>query len=81
MNNNKTQKKKFHLRIYLKDVFGFAEHYETATYGPGYKLTLTRNTDNAVLNKDNATPLVKLILTVLNGVYRITHRVLKNVIN
>ena len=26
----------------LKDVFGFAEHQEKATYGLGYKLTLTR---------------------------------------
>ena len=52
--NNKTQKGKHHIRIYLKDLFGFAEHQEKATYGLGYKLTLTRNTDNAVLNKDNA---------------------------
>ena len=54
LTNNKTQKGKFHVRIYLKDVFGFAEYQEKATYGLGYKLTLTRNTDNAVLNKDNA---------------------------
>ena len=26
LTNNKTQKGKFHLRIYLKDNFGFAEH-------------------------------------------------------
>ena len=37
LTNSKTQKGKFHLRIYLKDVFGFAEHQETATYGIGYK--------------------------------------------
>ena len=54
MTNNKTQKGKCHVRFYLKDVFGFAEYQEKATYGLGYKLTLTRNTDNAVLNKDNA---------------------------
>ena len=54
LTNNKTQKGKFHVRIYLKDVFGFAEHQEKATYGLGYKLTLTRNSDNAVLNKGNA---------------------------
>ena len=46
---------KFHIRIYLKDMFGFAEHQEKGTYGLGYKLTLTRNTDNAVLNKTAAT--------------------------
>ena len=55
LTNNKTQKGKYHVRIYLKDIFGFAEYQEKATYGLGYKLTLTRNTDNAVLNKANAT--------------------------
>ena len=54
LTNNKTQKGKFHVRIYLKDVFGFAENQDKGTYGLGYKLTLTRNTDNAVLNKSNA---------------------------
>ena len=54
LTNNKTQKGKFHVRICLKDVFGFAEYQEKATYGLGYKLTLTRNSDNAVLNKSNA---------------------------
>ena len=54
LTNNKTIKGKDHIRIYLKDIFGFAEHQEKGTYGLGYKLTLTRNTDNAVLNKDNA---------------------------
>ena len=38
----------------LKDVFGFAEHQEKATYGLGYKLTLTRNKDDAVIDKANA---------------------------
>ena len=52
--NNKSIKGKNHNRIYLGDIFGFAEHQEKGTYGLGYKLTLTRNTDNAVLNKDNA---------------------------
>ena len=54
LTNNKTIKGKYHIRIHLKDIFGFAEHQEKGTYGLGYKLTLTRNTDNAVLNKDNA---------------------------
>ena len=53
LTDNKTTKGKYHIRIYLKDIFGFAEHQEKGTYGLGYKLTLTRNTDNAVLNKDN----------------------------
>ena len=54
LTNNKTIKGKYHIRIYLKDIFSYAEHQEKGTYGLGYKLTLTRNTDNAVLNKDNA---------------------------
>ena len=54
LTNNETQKVKYHVRIYLKDVFGFAEYQDKGTYGLGYKLTMTRSTDNAVLNKDNA---------------------------
>ena len=54
LSNNKNNKGKYHIRVYLKDIFGFAEHQEKGTYGLGYKLTLTRNTYNAVLNKDNA---------------------------
>ena len=52
--NNKNIKGKYHVRIYLRDIFGFAEYQQVGTYGLGYKLTLTRNTDNAVLKKDNA---------------------------
>ena len=51
---NKTIKGKYDIRICLKDIFGFAENQEKGSYGLGYKLTLTRKTDNAVLNKDNA---------------------------
>ena len=48
---NKNVKGKYHLRIMLKDVFGFAECQEKPTYGLGYKLTLTRNKDQAVIDK------------------------------
>ena len=51
MTDNKNVKGKFHLRIMLKDVFGFAEHQEKATHGLGYKLTLTRNKDEVVIDK------------------------------
>ena len=54
LTNNKNIKGKYHDRIYLKNVIGYAEYQEKATYGLGYKLTLTRNSDNAVLNKGNA---------------------------
>ena len=48
---NKNIKGKYHLKILLKDIFGFAEHQEKATYGLGYKLTLTTNKDDAVIDK------------------------------
>ena len=48
---NKIVKGKYHLRIMPKDVFGFAECQEKATYGLGYKLTLSRNKDEAVIDK------------------------------
>ena len=51
---NKNIKCKYHLKIMLKDVFGFAECQEKATHGLGYKLTLTRNKDEAVIDKANA---------------------------
>ena len=53
-------KDKFKVSIYLRDVFGFAEWQEKGTLGLGYKLTLTRNTDSAVLNKDNAVNNAKI---------------------
>ena len=54
LTNNKNIKGNYHVTIMLKDIFGFAEHQEKGTYGLGYKLTLTRNSDDAVLNKGNA---------------------------
>ena len=48
---NKNVKGKNHVSTLLKDVFGFAECQENATYGLGYKLTLKRNKDEAVLDK------------------------------
>ena len=35
LTKNKFRKGKYHVRIYLKDVFGFAEYQEKATYGLG----------------------------------------------
>ena len=51
LTNNKNVKGKHHPKIMLKDVFGFAEHQEKATYVLGYNLTLTRNKDGAVIDK------------------------------
>ena len=65
LTSNKSQKGKYHVRIYLKDVFGFAEYQEKATYGLSYKLTLTRKTDNAVLNKGNAINNAKIKINAI----------------
>ena len=54
LTKNKNQKGKYHIRVYLKDFFGFAEHQKKAIFGLGYKLTLTRTSDNPNLNKDKA---------------------------
>ena len=51
MTDKKRVKGKYHVKIMLKHIFGFAEHQEKATYGLGYKLTLTRNKDDAVIDK------------------------------
>ena len=48
---NKNIKGKYHLKIMLKDVFGFVEYQQKASYGLGYKLTLTRNKDDTVVDK------------------------------
>ena len=57
---NKKQKSKFHLRIYLMDNFGFAEHQKMHTYRLRYTLTSTTNSDNSALNKANATIVGKI---------------------
>ena len=65
LTNNKNIKRKYHVKIFLKVIFGFAEHQATTTFRLGYKITMTRNTDKAVLNKDNATNNAKFKITAL----------------
>ena len=65
LTNNKNIKGKYHVRIYLKDIFGYAEYQQKATYGLGYKLTLTRNNDNVVLNKGNAINIGKIKINAI----------------
>ena len=60
LTDNKNIKGIYHIKKHLKDIFGFAEHQGKATYGFGYKLTLTRASDNAVLNKTNTTAIGKI---------------------
>ena len=50
LTNFKTTKGNYHVIIYSKDLFRFAEHQDNCTYGLGYKLTLQRNSDNHVLS-------------------------------
>ena len=66
MTDNKIIKGKNHIRIYLKVFFGSAEHQEKGTYGLRYKLSLTRNTDNAVLNKAATTNNAKVKINSLD---------------
>ena len=51
LTNSKYIRGKNHPIYMPKDVFGFAKHQEKATYGLGYKLTLTKNKDEAVVYK------------------------------
>ena len=75
LTNYKNIKRKYHVGFFLKDAFGFAEHQVKATFGLVYKLTITRNGDNADLNKDNAINNGKTKTTAMNGIYRKIHPV------
>ena len=65
LTNNKNIKGKYLLRIIFKDIIGFAEYQEKATFGLGYRLILTRASDNAVLNKTDATNLGKVKINAI----------------
>ena len=45
----------------LRVVFGFSEHQDKETYGLGYEKLLTRNINNAVLNKAEAITIGKTV--------------------
>ena len=66
LTNTKNIKARYHVQIMLKDIFGFAEHQEKATYELGYKSTLPSNIDNAVLNKDNAINIGKIKISAFD---------------
>ena len=65
LTNNKNIKGKYHVRIYLKDIFGYDEYQQKTRYGLGYKSTLTRNNDNVVLNKGNAINIGKIKINAI----------------
>ena len=48
-------KGKYPIRNYFEKIFGFVEYQEKTTFGLGYKLYLTRNSDNSALNKADTT--------------------------
>ena len=57
----------------LGDVFGFAEHQRKATDGLGFKLELTRNTDEAVLDKTAGLVMLEKNLIVYTGTFLKIH--------
>ena len=57
LTNNINQKGEYHNRFFFKNIFGFGEHQEKGTFGLCYKVTLTRNSGNFVLNEGDATNL------------------------
>ena len=58
-NNTKNLNGKYHVRIYIEDFSWICWTPKRATLGLGYQLVLTRNSDNALLNKANATVIGK----------------------
>ena len=78
LTNTKSIKNKYHVRIFLKDIFGFSQHQENGTFGLSYKLALAGNNDNAVLNEDIATYNAKVKLTLLNCMCRNIHPAFNN---
>ena len=66
LTNNKNIKGKYHTRIYLKDIFVFAEHQEKGTYGLGSRLILTRNSDNAVFNRAGTAVIGRIKIITLD---------------
>ena len=60
LTNNKNIKSKYHVSIYLRDVFGFAQWQEKGTMSSSYIIPITRNTDNAVLIKHDAVNNTKI---------------------
>ena len=55
LTKNKRVIRKYLVTNLLAVVFGFAERQDKATYGLGYKIRVTRSSDNSVLNKADAT--------------------------
>ena len=66
LSNNKKIKLKHHVRFILRDDFSSAEPQGKVTYGLGYKLTLTMNSNAAVLNKTEAIANAELLVNSID---------------
>ena len=71
--SNKNAKGKYHLKYLLRDVFGFVECMEKATYGLGYKLTLTRKKDGAVVDKAAGVADARNIIDIIH--WNVPHKI------
>ena len=60
LTNNKNVTGKYHVTFMLKDTFGSCELRKKSTCGLGYKLTLTGNKNDAVLDKAPGIPDVRI---------------------
>ena len=65
LSNDKNQKVRNQIRNKLEDILRFVEHQQKETFGVGYKLTLTRNLDNSLLNIDKATNIGKSKINII----------------
>ena len=78
LSHNKNQKSRLHLRKYLKHFLALLNFNKKAFFGPSYKQTLTRNSDNSVLNKVDAINVDEIKLIVLKGMCRVILPVFHN---
>ena len=65
LTKNKIVKRKYHVIFILRDIFSCVEQQQKETFGLGYKLTVTRKTDNSVLIKDRATNIGKIKINII----------------
>ena len=76
LTNDKIQRGKYHVRIMLGDVFGFAENQEKCTFVLGSKLPVAKRGVNAVFNKDIATNISRIKINSIEWyVYHIIYPV------
>ena len=76
LTNNEKMESKPHVTIMLDDFLGFCDNQLKGTCGLGYRLTLTKNSENAVLNKGNSIKNAKIkIISIDWYVKNYTHSI------